>query len=101
LLSGSHSGRGLASVALAFSLEGWLGDGQNLYQYLGSNSLLRRDPMGLSDDPFDMVDEFIAESVGNRAAFLSQIGQGAKSAAIVGATIMSELPFPAASILDQ
>jgi hypothetical protein len=33
------------------------GDGMNLYEYLGSNPITRNDPLGLSWDPFDMVDE--------------------------------------------
>ena len=37
LVAGSHSGRGTGAIALAFSFEGWYGDGHNLYQYLGSN----------------------------------------------------------------
>lgn len=33
------------------------GDGMNLYEYLGSNPMTRHDPLGLSWDPFEMVDE--------------------------------------------
>lgn len=33
------------------------GDGMNLYEYLGSNPIVRSDPLGLSWDPFDMVDD--------------------------------------------
>jgi len=87
-------GRGLGAISLAFDLEGLYGDGGNLYEYLGSNPWTRSDPLGLSWDPFDMVDEYLAESTGSRAAFLNQIGQDAKAIAIVGATIASYLPVP-------
>ncbi|MFG0243500.1 MAG: polymorphic toxin-type HINT domain-containing protein [Phycisphaerales bacterium JB054] len=87
-------GRGLGAVSLAFDLEGLYGDGGNLYEYLGSNPWMRSDPLGLSWDPFDMVDEYLAESTGARTAFLNQLGQDAKAIAIVGATIASYLPVP-------
>lgn len=41
-----------------------------------------------------MVDEFLAEDAGSRAAFLSQLGMNAKAVAVVAATIASYLPFP-------
>lgn len=87
-------GRGLGALSLAFDFEGHFGDGANLYEYLGSNPWTRSDPLGLSWDPFDMVDEYLAESTGARAAFLNQLGQDMKAIAIVGATIASYLPVP-------
>jgi hypothetical protein len=33
----------------------------------------RSDPLGLSWDPFDAVDEYLAESAGQKAAFLERI----------------------------
>ncbi len=101
LLGESYGGRGTGAIAVAFSMEGWYGDGFNLYQYLGSNPLLRRDPMGLSYDPFDMVDDYLAESAGNRAAFLSKLGKGALAAATTAATIASWLPIPGVSQLGD
>lgn len=59
---------------------------------------MRSDPSGLEWDPFSMVDEFLAQSAGDRAAFLSKMGKDLKAAAIVGATILSYLPFPMASM---
>ncbi|MEM7630180.1 MAG: hypothetical protein AAF356_12305, partial [Planctomycetota bacterium] len=101
VLGGSHSGRGTSLASLTFSFEGMYGDGMNLYAYMGANPSLRRDPMGLSYDPFDMVDDYLAETAGNRAALLGAIGQGGKSAAIVGAQILSMTPFPLASIVGD
>jgi len=57
--------------------------------------------MGLSYDPFDMVDDYLAESAGNRAAFLSQMGQDAKALALVSATIASYLPFPGVGLVGD
>src|SRR5690606_14590305 len=73
LLASSSTGSGFAAVALAFSMEQMHGDGMNLYEYLGSNPWNRSDPLGLSWDPFDIVDDFLAESAGSRAALLSSI----------------------------
>ena len=96
LLEGGYHDSSMGAAALAYSLEGLYGDGQNLYQYLGSSPVSRFDPMGLSWDPFDMVDDYIAADIGARAAFLSQMGQDAKALAVVAATIASYLPFPGA-----
>jgi hypothetical protein len=75
-------------------MEDMYGDGMNLYEYLGSNTWGRGDPLGLSYDPFDIVDDYLAESAGSTAAFLNQLGQDAKAVAVVSATIASYLPFP-------
>ena len=101
LLSGGYNGRGTAAIALAFSFEGMYGDGFNLYQYLGGNPLLRRDPMGLSYDPFDMLDDFMAEYLGSASAFLSQLGQDVQAAAVVGLNVLSMMPFPGVSIVGD
>ncbi len=98
LATAAYSGRGMRAIAVAFDLQGRYGDGANLYQYLGSNPWRRFDPMGLSWDPFDMVDEFLAEDAGSKAAWLAQAGQHARAAAIVAATVASYLPFPIASL---
>jgi hypothetical protein len=94
LEASSYHGRGIGATLAAFSMEDMYGDGMNLYEYLGSNPVNRSDPMGLSWDPFDMVDDYLAESAGSTAAFLNNIGMGAKAVAVVAATIASYLPFP-------
>lgn len=97
----SYSGRVMGAIALAFSMEDRFGDGANLYQYLQGNPWTHSDPMGLSSDPFDMVDEIIAEHRASSAAFLNQVGQGAKAVAVIAATIASYLPFPLASAAGE
>ncbi|MCE7974373.1 MAG: hypothetical protein DYG92_08660 [Leptolyngbya sp. PLA1] len=97
----SYNGRGIAALAVAFDLSQRYGDGSNLYEYLGSNPWNRSDPMGLSWDPFDMVDELIAEHAASGAALLSAVGSGAKAAAVLAAHIATYLPFPAANIAGE
>ncbi|QYK49748.1 MAG: Hint domain-containing protein [Phycisphaeraceae bacterium] len=89
-----YHGKGVGALALAFSAEDMYGDGMNLYEYLGSNPWNRSDPLGLSWDPFDMVDEFLAEDAGSKAAFMQAIGMSAKATAVLAATIASYLPIP-------
>jgi hypothetical protein len=91
-------GQGSYAGVDSFDTMGMYGDGMNLYAYLGGNPWGRRDPLGLSWDPFSMVDDFLAETAGSRAALLGQLGQSAKATAIVAATIASYLPFPIASM---
>jgi hypothetical protein len=93
-----HSGRGMDALSIAFGMEGHYGDGMNAYAYLGSNPWNRSDPLGLSWDPFGMVDEFMAEFTGNTAALMERIGSTMQAAAYVGAMILSQLPFPVAMI---
>jgi hypothetical protein len=87
----AFNGRGMGALAVAFDMQTRYGDGANLYQYLGSNPWQRFDPMGLFfgdamsagvdgyganrgiADPFDMVDEYIAEDYGAKAAWLGNI----------------------------
>jgi len=90
----AHHGRGMDALVSAFDVQGLYGDGMNLYEYLGSSPWRRSDPLGLSWDPFDMVDEYLAEDAGSKAAFMSALGQGMKATAILAATIASYLPFP-------
>ncbi len=102
LLSATSShGRGMGAISLAFDMEGLYGDGANLYEYLGSNPSLRWDPLGLAWDPFDMVDDYLTEWAGSVGALLGQLGQSAKAAGIVAATIASYLPFPFAGNLGE
>lgn len=96
-----YHGRGVGAIALAFSMEDMYGDGLNLYEYLGSNPWSRTDPMGLSWDPFSIVDDYIAEDAGSKAAFLERIVGGAKTAAYVGSVIMSVLPFPVSAAAGE
>ena len=65
-------------------LGGCLGNGLGLFAYLGSNPLARFDPTGLSYDPFDMVDDFVAEDAASKAAFMEQLRGGFNSAAHIG-----------------
>jgi len=90
----SYHGRGLDAMVAAFDVQGMYGDGMSLYAYLGSNPWMRSDPLGLSWDPFSMVDDFQAEMAGSTAAFLSALGQSARATAVVAAQIASYLPFP-------
>jgi hypothetical protein len=97
----AFNGRGMGALSVAFDMQTRYGDGANLYQYLGSSPWQRFDPMGLSYDPFDMVDEIINERIGSAAALLQSIGQHAQSIAVVGAHILSYLPFPAVSLAGE
>ncbi len=97
----AYNGRGMGALAAAFDMERRYGDGANLYQYLGSSPWQRFDPMGLSWDPFDMVDEIASDRVGSSAALLQALGNHANSIAVVSAHILSYLPFPAASIAGE
>ncbi|MCL4742682.1 MAG: hypothetical protein KJZ54_10820 [Phycisphaerales bacterium] len=96
-----HHGRGMAAIVMAFDVEGLYGDGGNLYEYLGSNPWMRFDPMGLSWDPFDMVDEYLAEDAASKAAFLDRVVGGAHTAAYLTAYVMSWLPIPTAAIAGE
>jgi YD repeat-containing protein len=98
LLASSYNGRGVGALAVAFDLQGHYGDGMNIYEYLGSNPWRRSDPLGLSWDPFDMVDSYMAEAAGANAAFMERIVGGARVAAYVGAVVLSMLPFPVTAI---
>jgi hypothetical protein len=72
----SYHGRGLGAIVAAFSMEDMYGDGASLYQYLGSNPWTRKDTLGTSWDPFDMVDDYLAEEAGSRAAFMQDLIDG-------------------------
>jgi len=98
LSSEAFNGNGISALVAAVDLNQNASDGLNLYAYLGSNPLTRHDPMGLSSDPFAMVDDYIAESAGSTAAFMERIVGGAKVAAYVGAVVVSMLPFPVSAI---
>ncbi|MBX3408091.1 MAG: hypothetical protein KF869_15150 [Phycisphaeraceae bacterium] len=95
----SFHGRGMGALVAAFDVEGLYGDGMNLYEYAGSNPWMRADPLGLSWDPFDMVDEYVAEDMGSRRAFLERIVGGTHVAAYMGAYIASCTPMPVAMTL--
>lgn len=91
----------MGALAIAFDLSSRHGDGANLYEYLGSNPWNRSDPMGLSWDLFDMVDEYLAETAGEKAALFSALGQSARATAIMAAHIATYLPFPMASLAGE
>jgi len=101
LLGSSSTGSGFRAISIAFSMNQLYGDGANLYEYLGSSPWNRSDPMGLSWDPFSIVDDYLAEHTGSRAGLLTQLGQDAKAVALVAATIASYMPFPMASVAGE
>jgi hypothetical protein len=106
----AFNGRGMGALAVAFDMQTRYGDGANLYQYLGSSPWQQFDPMGLffgdamsagvdgygSDrgiaDPFDMVDEYIAEDYGAKAAWLGNIMKNAEAGLDVLWTGLQMLP---------
>ena len=53
----------------------------------------RFDAGGLSWDPFTMVDEFMAEDMGSKKAFLEGVIGGAHTVAYVGSYLAANLPF--------
>jgi len=88
--SAAYHGRGIGAVVAAFSAEQMYGDGGNLYGYLGSNPWDRSDPMGLAYDPFDMVDDYLIESISQQIAF----GEAARGYwTQVGITALSLVPI--------
>lgn len=97
--SAASHGRGMAAMAAAFSMEQRYGDGGNLYEYLGSSPWSRSDPMGLSWDPFDMVDDYLAEDAGNKAAFMQEIMQGFNTVAHVAMQVAQLHPGVAIAVL--
>lgn len=94
-------GRGMGSIRIAFSMEGMYGDGLNLYQYLRSNPWTNSDPLGLSVDPFDMMEEIVSEMMGARAGVLSGLGKQAQATAVMAATIASFMPIPGFGIVGD
>jgi len=106
LLAESSFGSGTSALVATLQLDGMYGDGGNLYEYLGSSPLGRSDPMGLffgadagwgssgGNDPFSMVDEYIAEDMGAKSAFLSGITSDVRTAVYLGTYITSMLPIP-------
>jgi hypothetical protein len=92
--SPAFNGRGAESLSAAFDLEAHMGDGLNVYEYLGSNPWRRSDAMGLSWDPFDMVDDYLATDAASKAAFLSRVIGGAKTVAYVAAYVGQFFPGP-------
>jgi hypothetical protein len=91
-------GTAISPAAMAMDLQALHTDGANFYQYLRGNPFMGSDPLGLSSDPFDMVDDYVASSAGERTAFLSAVGQGAKATAVLAATIASYIPLPGVGI---
>jgi hypothetical protein len=75
------------------SVQTRLGDGLNLFGYLGSNPLTRYDPMGLSWDPFnDMVDDFLITNAASTAAFMGRISAGFSTTAYIAGQVAQLYP---------
>jgi len=68
ILVGTYNGQGLYA------------DGMNLYEYLGSNPVNRRDPLGLYDDSW--LDDYMDDYTGYKLSALGVINEGAKWAAL-------------------
>lgn len=98
--SASH-GSGVAALGIAFSMQGMLGDGMNLYQYLGSNPWTRSDPMGLSYDPWEDIDEIIAEYVGGLVGIFEVLTDAGRGAALAASFVISMSPIPGVSIIGD
>ena len=77
------SGKAMANSASAMDLMELYGDGASLYAYLGGNPRGRADATGLSWDPFDAVDEMVAEHAASRAAFMETISRGFNAGASI------------------
>ncbi len=101
LSAAGYNGRGIDALSIAFGLEGHYGDGMNAYEYLGSNPWGRNDPMGLSWDPFSMVDELLSARSASATALLNELGSTARAWAEVTATVMSYLPFPGCALIGD
>ncbi len=101
LLEGSYHGSAMGAAALSYSLEGLYTDGFSLYQYLGSSPVSRFDPTGLSSDPFDMVDDYLATDAGAKRALMERITGSANTTAFALSYIASALPFLATAILGE
>lgn len=91
--SASH-GSGIAALGIAFSMQGMLGDGMNLYQYLGGNPWARSDPMGLSYDPWAEIDIIIGEYVAARSGVYEVLTEFGRGAALAASFIATLVPFP-------
>ena len=72
----AHSGGLLASSDGSPDLAEHFASGMNTHIAFGNNPLIRRDPLGLSDDPFDIADDFVAEQSASTAAFMAQLRGG-------------------------
>ena len=91
-------GRGLGALTLVFDLKGLYGDGGNLYAYLGSNPWVRSDSLGLSYDPFDMVDDYLVEDASSKAAFLAGVYVGMETTAFIAGQILQLHPAIGAAV---
>jgi hypothetical protein len=87
-----HSGVVVGVSVLAADLGQMVGDGVNLYQYCRGNPLLGDDPSGLAWDPFDMVDDYLAEDAASKGAFLMGVIGAAHVTAYMGAYAASWMP---------
>ncbi|HLP84363.1 MAG TPA: polymorphic toxin-type HINT domain-containing protein [Phycisphaerales bacterium] len=97
----AYHGATINPHAAAADLQTLHTDGANFYGYLRGNPFAGSDPLGLYSDPFDMIDDFMAATAAERAAFISGVGRGSKAAAIMAATIASYVPLPGMSVAAE
>ena len=104
-----YHGGAFSAGAVSFDVQARYGDGGSLYAYMGGNPWMRSDSMGLffgayfsaldtqrdlgTNDPFDIVDEYIAEYIASKAAFLEKI-YGAYYVAGQVAFAAAQVAFP-------
>jgi hypothetical protein len=99
-----NAGRTRTAVAL-MQIQLLYGNGANLYNYLGNRPMAGYDPLGLyfgqmatwdgggrGYDPFDWVDDFIAEDAGSKAAFLNNVIGAARTTGYILGTIAQMHP---------
>ncbi len=94
LLTSVMQGLALSGEMSPFDLATLYGNGANVYQYLGSSPWGRSDPLGLSWDPFDMVDDYLIEDAASKAAFLERVIGSVHTAAYVTTWLASWIPGP-------
>ncbi|MFN7314809.1 MAG: hypothetical protein ACK5Q4_01765 [Phycisphaerae bacterium] len=105
-------GTAISPAAMAMDLQALHTDGANFYQYLRGNPFMGSDPLGLffsaamsagvdgygsGNDPFDILDEYIAEDAAQKMAFLQRIGAGGHQVARVGLNGLSLSGIPLVS----
>ena len=72
----AFNGGGLSLSSQMFDIVRHYGDGPNSYQFVRSNPMNLRDPLGLNSADFDWLDEagdIVASSAGERAAFAQEV----------------------------
>ncbi|HMN39723.1 MAG TPA: GC-type dockerin domain-anchored protein [Phycisphaerales bacterium] len=99
-------GHAITASDIASDIPQHYGDGMNAHVAYGTNPRGQRDAFGLffgaymsamgdsNGDAFDIVDDFIAEDIGSKLAFLERVTSGAHTAAYVATYLGSWLPGP-------